>query len=129
MWWQAGLPLLRPPRAAAWPGAFAAAVIYAVTILTTFHDGSNLHVRGVPPSWQPAAPAAKPGAQPTLAGNGREDTVRETFPVDESILAADAATAADADTLTPQDAEVIADLDTLLAREETHLWTDDSTAY
>ncbi len=121
-WWQAGLPLLHPPRAAAWPGAGVAAAICAFTALLTFSNGNNLPLRTVSPVWQPAASLeARPSnavVDAALADHSASPTL---------TIALDAAAAEG--TLTPQDAEVIADLDTLLAREEDHLWTDDSAAY
>ncbi len=107
-WWQAGLPLLRPPRAAVWPGAFAAAAICVAGVLTTFSP-DNLGVY--------------PGAGSRRSANGPAAVAT----TQNSALLADN-TAGD-DKFTPQDAEVIADLDSLMAHEETHLWTDDTATF
>ena len=126
-WWQAGLPLLRPPRAAAWPGALVAVVICTLTLMTTLpYHGENLNVASSPENW--GGPHSQPiTTGPVVAAPGQEAV--EADAATEDDLSGGIALASDDSSLTPQDAEIIADLDSLTAREETHLWTDDSTAF
>ncbi len=129
-WWQAGLPLLRPPRAAAWSGAFAAVVICAASVMMTFSNGgSTLRLSPVSPHWQQTAPEEEIAPETAAASSADGATLEASLSADRGTAADSAATAADDSTLTQQDAEVIADLDTLMAREETHLWTDDNAAF
>ena len=128
-WWQAGLPLLRPPRAAAWSGAFAAVVICAASVMMTFSNGgSTLRLSPASPHWQQTAPEEETAPE-TVTSSADGATFEASLLADRGTAADSAATAADDSTLTQQDAEVIADLDTLMAREETHLWTDDNAAF
>ena len=120
-WWRAGLPLLRPPRAAAWSGALAAVAICAASVVMTFPNGAaDLHLAPPVRSWHQEQPDQS-GTDSAFAPDGTDADGSGTTEV--------AATGAAGDTLTQQDADVIADLDDLMAREETHLWTDDNAAF
>jgi hypothetical protein len=65
-------------------------------------------------------PAAAPGVVSALAMAGPE----------VAAVAKDSTAVADlGDDLSPQDVDVIADLDNLVAREETSVWTDDTSRF
>lgn len=126
-WWQAGLPLLRPPRAAAWPGALAAVVICTLTLMTTLpYHGENLGVDSFAERWGGSRPPVADADRPAIVTPGEQSTadgVTDEDPAGATVLVSDDSS------LTRQDAEVIADLDSLMAREEAHLWIDDGAAF
>ena len=103
----------------AWTGALA-----LVTLLAA--GGTQFYPRQTPPPTaasitgqpQPAAPDAVPAQQPAPSGEVAD------VPADPSPTMAAAARPA----VTAQDVEVIADLDNVLSREESRLWTEDDTA-
>ena len=79
---------------------------------------------GVSPSrWR--APVAVPGAAAALAGAADADPVEPGIPTSND--AASPSPAAADPPVAAQDVEVIADLDNLLSREESRLWTDENT--
>ena len=99
--WLAGLRgALRRPRAAVWPGAVFVAVFWLSVVLTT----------NTPTRRQDATPAkVSPGNALAAAPAARQ--------------------VADVDEVAPQDVEVIADLDNMISREESRLWTDDTARF
>ncbi len=106
-WWQRVWRVwsLAPRHTAAWSGAFALGVLCLSAVLTL------------------------PLTRPTVT---RVAVTKDTaeFSTAASPVPADAAEAPEStDEVAPvQDAEVIADLDNLLSREESRLWTEDDTA-
>ena len=114
--WLAGLrPVLVGRRMATWPAAAVVAVFWLSVVLTTNRPApapvaGNVAHRASSPAMAPvmrAGAAANPAA-----GTG---TPSRTAAVPEDVAA--------------QDVEVIADLDNLMTREESRLWTEDTARF
>ena len=93
-----------PRHTAVWSGAFACGVLCLLAVLT------------------------RPGNHPTVAPAAAQaavDPAEASAPIDASAAAGQESDRV-ADASSVQDEEVIADLDNLLSREESRLWTEDT---
>ncbi len=109
-WWT-GLRRVFPPtfsrRTAVWSGVFSGGCALGLFCLS---NGAQLPRTVPPPRGEAAVVASQSSLTGTpLAAAGTEMTPRDSVPVEE--------------------VEVIADLDNILQREESRLWTDDTVRF